>query len=280
MHSHDSIQTPEARWCLCSQVAFTKYELLWCWQKLDGSVLFRPKKRSIGEDLKASGGKVIKMGNPELTRLWNLNTDNMAACKSQSRFVPPSPAKPQCLGLLVEKWWGLRAHNHHRHAGKSCSKKFSKSPKFVDTKTQFLFTWKHKETTFRVWTTSLRRRSSKRTLSRWLKTHTSKFVHFQIRFKCAHPWSFLTHSQQTIPSRFVFPGWSTTLSGAGKLCGFSRENRVISSRQQPAINHWRNTYRTWFKRRRKISRLWPMPSPWVYYFLSDCSSVGGLCQAM
>ena len=26
------------------------------------------------------------MGNPELTRLWSLNTDNMAACKSQSRY--------------------------------------------------------------------------------------------------------------------------------------------------------------------------------------------------
>ena len=29
---------------------------------------------------------MIKMGNPELTRLWNLNTDNMAACKSHSRY--------------------------------------------------------------------------------------------------------------------------------------------------------------------------------------------------
>ncbi|KAI0207238.1 THO complex subunit 1 [Lamellibrachia satsuma] len=50
----------------------------------------RAKKRSLGEDLKASGGKLIKMGNSELTRLWNLCPDNMEACRSSNRnFLPP-----------------------------------------------------------------------------------------------------------------------------------------------------------------------------------------------
>jgi THO complex subunit 1 len=50
----------------------------------------RPKKRSFGEDVMSSGAKVIKMGNAELTRLWNLCPDNMAACKSEKRNYLPS----------------------------------------------------------------------------------------------------------------------------------------------------------------------------------------------
>ncbi|PVD23518.1 hypothetical protein C0Q70_16790 [Pomacea canaliculata] len=49
----------------------------------------RPKKRRIGDDLQVSGGKIIKMGSEELTRLWNLNPDNMDACRSEKReFMP------------------------------------------------------------------------------------------------------------------------------------------------------------------------------------------------
>ncbi|KAK2156521.1 hypothetical protein LSH36_211g02046 [Paralvinella palmiformis] len=47
------------------------------------------RKRSIGDDLKASGGKLIKMGNSELTRLWNINPDNMESCRNkQKNFLP------------------------------------------------------------------------------------------------------------------------------------------------------------------------------------------------
>lgn len=49
----------------------------------------RPKRRRIGEDLQVGGGKLIKMGSAELTRLWNLNPDNMDACRSEDReFLP------------------------------------------------------------------------------------------------------------------------------------------------------------------------------------------------
>ena len=30
---------------------------------------------------------MIKMGNPELTALWNLNPNNMEACKSEDRYT-------------------------------------------------------------------------------------------------------------------------------------------------------------------------------------------------
>ncbi|XP_053393953.1 THO complex subunit 1-like isoform X2 [Mercenaria mercenaria] len=50
----------------------------------------RAKRRRIGDDLQASGGKVIKMGHPELTRLWNLNPNNMDACKSDDRIFLPT----------------------------------------------------------------------------------------------------------------------------------------------------------------------------------------------
>jgi THO complex subunit 1 len=43
------------------------------------------RKRSMGDDIKASSGKIIKMGNSELTRLWNLCPDNLEACKAEKR---------------------------------------------------------------------------------------------------------------------------------------------------------------------------------------------------
>ncbi|ESO02904.1 hypothetical protein HELRODRAFT_81226, partial [Helobdella robusta] len=42
------------------------------------------RKRNIGMDLK-SNSKVMKLGNPEMTKLWNLCLDNELACKSQDR---------------------------------------------------------------------------------------------------------------------------------------------------------------------------------------------------
>jgi len=49
----------------------------------------KSKKRRIGDDLMASDGKCLKLGNSELTRLWNLNQDNMDACKADSRVFLP-----------------------------------------------------------------------------------------------------------------------------------------------------------------------------------------------
>lgn len=49
----------------------------------------RSKRRRIGDDLMASGGKMTKVGSAELTRLWNLNPDNMDACKADSRVFLP-----------------------------------------------------------------------------------------------------------------------------------------------------------------------------------------------
>ncbi|ELU18757.1 hypothetical protein CAPTEDRAFT_184685 [Capitella teleta] len=47
------------------------------------------KRKNIGDDLKASGGKLMKLGNSELTRLWNLCPDNLDACRLESRnFMP------------------------------------------------------------------------------------------------------------------------------------------------------------------------------------------------
>ena len=51
-----------------------------------GPLVFRSKRRRIGDDLQ-SGSKMIKMGNPELTALWNLNPNNMDACKSGDRYT-------------------------------------------------------------------------------------------------------------------------------------------------------------------------------------------------
>ncbi|XP_059175712.1 THO complex subunit 1-like [Physella acuta] len=49
----------------------------------------RPKRKRIGDDLLASNGKSLKLGNSELTRLWNLNPDNMEAAKADSRVFLP-----------------------------------------------------------------------------------------------------------------------------------------------------------------------------------------------
>lgn len=49
------------------------------------------KKRPAPEDFLGKGpDRKIFMGNDELTRLWNLNPDNMEACKSDSREFMPS----------------------------------------------------------------------------------------------------------------------------------------------------------------------------------------------
>ncbi|XP_070700901.1 THO complex subunit 1 [Pempheris klunzingeri] len=50
-----------------------------------------PRKRQAPEDFLGKGpDRKIFMGNDELTRLWNLNHDNMEACKSDSREFMPS----------------------------------------------------------------------------------------------------------------------------------------------------------------------------------------------
>ncbi|XP_038157507.1 THO complex subunit 1 [Cyprinodon tularosa] len=49
------------------------------------------RKRQAPEDFLGKGpDRKIFMGNDELTRLWNLNHDNMEACKSESREFMPS----------------------------------------------------------------------------------------------------------------------------------------------------------------------------------------------
>nr|CAD7426622.1 unnamed protein product [Timema monikensis] len=50
----------------------------------------RRPKRSLGDLIKdASTHKKVVMGNPELTRLWNLSVHNLDACKSRERdFLP------------------------------------------------------------------------------------------------------------------------------------------------------------------------------------------------
>ncbi|GAA6077917.1 THO complex subunit 1 [Tachysurus ichikawai] len=49
------------------------------------------RKRAAPEDFLGKGPeRKILMGNDELTRLWNLNPDNMEACKSDSREFMPS----------------------------------------------------------------------------------------------------------------------------------------------------------------------------------------------
>ncbi|XP_051990979.1 THO complex subunit 1-like [Xyrauchen texanus] len=49
------------------------------------------RKRPAPEDFLGKGpDRKILMGNEELTRLWNLNPDNMEACKSESREFMPS----------------------------------------------------------------------------------------------------------------------------------------------------------------------------------------------
>uniref|UniRef100_A0A8C7TJA1 THO complex 1 n=1 Tax=Oncorhynchus mykiss TaxID=8022 RepID=A0A8C7TJA1_ONCMY len=49
------------------------------------------RKRQAPEDFLGKGpDRKVFMGNDELTRLWNLNHDNMAACQSESREFMPS----------------------------------------------------------------------------------------------------------------------------------------------------------------------------------------------
>ncbi|XP_028659489.1 THO complex subunit 1 isoform X2 [Erpetoichthys calabaricus] len=49
------------------------------------------RKRPVPEDFLSKGpDRKVLMGNEELTRLWNLNNDNMEACKSESREFMPS----------------------------------------------------------------------------------------------------------------------------------------------------------------------------------------------
>lgn len=68
-------------------------------KRVDGGGLRR--KRSLGDDLKASRGKIIKMGNTELTRLWNLCPDNMEACRiAASKYASPN-FKLLCDALIV-----------------------------------------------------------------------------------------------------------------------------------------------------------------------------------
>ena len=52
--------------------------------------IYRVKRRWVGDDVQSSGGKFVKMGSAELTRLWNLNADNMDACKDDKRVFLPN----------------------------------------------------------------------------------------------------------------------------------------------------------------------------------------------
>jgi len=56
-----------------------------CCKMISVCSVYRSKRRSIGDDLLSADSKAIKMGNAELTRLWNLCPDNMAACLSEKR---------------------------------------------------------------------------------------------------------------------------------------------------------------------------------------------------
>jgi len=58
----------------------------------------------MGEDLLSSDSKAIKMGNAELTRLWNLCPDNMAACLSDKRCHTSvfSFLKAICNGIITK----------------------------------------------------------------------------------------------------------------------------------------------------------------------------------
>ena len=47
--------------------------------------LCRKRKRSIASDLRMNH-KMVKLGNPELTKLWNLEPDNSLACKAKKRL--------------------------------------------------------------------------------------------------------------------------------------------------------------------------------------------------
>ncbi|CAG5115129.1 unnamed protein product, partial [Candidula unifasciata] len=79
----------------------------------------KPKRKRIGDDLLASGDKSLKLGNPELTRLWNLCPDNMEACKAESRVFLPKldeffanaieQADPEAM--VEEQYKDINQHN-------------------------------------------------------------------------------------------------------------------------------------------------------------------------
>jgi len=52
-------------------------------------IIRKPRKKPVGEDV-LEGDGTIKMGAAELTRLWNLEPDNLKACASESRVFLPS----------------------------------------------------------------------------------------------------------------------------------------------------------------------------------------------
>ncbi|CAB1317324.1 unnamed protein product [Coregonus sp. 'balchen'] len=62
------------------------------------------RKRQAPEDFLGKGpDRKVFMGNDELTRLWNLNHDNMAACQSESRVVHNSNYGWRALRLLSRR---------------------------------------------------------------------------------------------------------------------------------------------------------------------------------
>ena len=71
---------------MCSEVQMFEIHFFFC-----SMVHFRAQKRSLGDDLKTSQGKIIKMGNTELTHLWNLSADNMSACRDPKRYCYRRP---------------------------------------------------------------------------------------------------------------------------------------------------------------------------------------------
>ncbi|XP_005098300.1 THO complex subunit 1 [Aplysia californica] len=87
--------------------------------KDQGKSKAKAKRRRIGDDLMATGGKSLKLGAPELTRLWNLNPDNMEACKADSRVFLPKlddffsnsieQADPEAM--VEEQYKDINQHN-------------------------------------------------------------------------------------------------------------------------------------------------------------------------
>jgi len=79
----------------------------------------KPKRKRIGDDLMANGGKCLKLGSAELTRLWNLNPDNMEACKADARVFLPKlddfftnsidQADPEAM--VEEQYKDINQHN-------------------------------------------------------------------------------------------------------------------------------------------------------------------------
>ena len=97
--------------------------------------LGRNRKRCFGDDLKAKSGKLIKMGNTELTRLWNLNHDNMAAALSEKRnflptlesFFEPAIEQADPAGGIEEQY---KLVNNPTYGWKALRLLARKNPKF------------------------------------------------------------------------------------------------------------------------------------------------------